>query len=45
MLKDARDYIILAPWMAIYPGIALASTVLCFNVLGDVLSEKLNPKI
>jgi len=45
MLKDARNYIILAPWMAIYPGIALASTVLCFNILGDVLSEKLNPKL
>ena len=45
MLKDARNYIIFAPWMAIYPGIALASTVLCFNILGDVLSEKLNPKL
>jgi peptide/nickel transport system permease protein len=45
MLKDARTYIMNAPWMAIYPGIALASTVLCFNILGDVLSEKLNPKL
>ena len=45
MLKDARNYLVLAPWMAIYPGLALALTVLSFNVLGDVLSEKLNPKI
>jgi ABC-type dipeptide/oligopeptide/nickel transport system permease subunit len=31
--------------MAIYPGLALALTVLCFNILGDTLSEKLNPKL
>jgi peptide/nickel transport system permease protein len=45
MLKDARNYLVLAPWMAIYPGLALALTVLCFNILGDALSEKLNPKL
>ena len=45
MLKDARNYLVLAPWMAIYPGLALALTVLCFNILGDTLSEKLNPKL
>jgi len=33
------------PWMALYPGIALALTVLCFNILGDALSERLNPKL
>jgi peptide/nickel transport system permease protein len=45
MLKDARDYLVQAPWMALYPGIVLALTVLSFNVLGDTLAEKLNPKI
>ena len=45
MLKDSRNYLAMAPWMAIYPGLALALTVFCFNILGDVLSEKLNPKI
>lgn len=45
MLKDARNYLTLAPWMAVYPGLALALTVLCFNVLGDLLSEWLNPKL
>lgn len=45
MLKDARDYLVQAPWMALYPGIALAMTVLCFNILGDALSERLNPKL
>ena len=45
MLKDARNYMALAPWMALYPGLALAFTVFAFNILGDVLSEKVNPKI
>jgi peptide/nickel transport system permease protein len=45
MLKDARDYLVQAPWMALYPGIALALTVFSFNVLGDTLSERLNPKL
>ena len=45
MLKDARNYLALAPWMAIYPGLALALTVFSFNILGDVLSERLNPRL
>jgi peptide/nickel transport system permease protein len=45
MLKDARNYLVQAPWMAIYPGLFLAFTVLFFNILGDVLSEMLNPRI
>jgi ABC-type dipeptide/oligopeptide/nickel transport system permease subunit len=45
MLKDARNYLVQAPWMAIYPGVFLAMTVLSFNILGDVLSEKINPRI
>ena len=45
MLKDARSYLLQAPWMALYPGLALALTVLCFNVIGDTLAERLNPKV
>jgi peptide/nickel transport system permease protein len=45
MLKDARSFLSNAPWMAVYPGLALALTVLCFNVIGDSLSERLNPKV
>jgi peptide/nickel transport system permease protein len=45
MLKDARNYLVQAPWLALYPGLVLALTVLCFNVLGDTLSERLNPKV
>jgi peptide/nickel transport system permease protein len=45
MLKDARNYLVQAPWMALYPGLVLALTVLCFNAIGDTLSERLNPKL
>lgn len=45
MLKDARNYVVQAPWMAVYPGLAIALTVFCFNILGDTLSERLNPRI
>ena len=45
MLKDAKDYLIQAPWMAVYPGLALAFTVFSFNIIGDSLSEKLNPRV
>lgn len=45
MLKDARNYLIQAPWMAIYPGLCLAFTVLAFNIIGDTLSERLNPRL
>jgi len=43
MLKDARTYLTRAPWLAIYPGLAIALTVFSFNVIGDTLSEQLNP--
>jgi len=45
MLKDARNYLMQAPWMAIFPGVALALTVLSFNLVGDSLSERFNPRL
>jgi len=31
--------------MAIYPGLCLALTVLSFNIIGDSLSERFNPRL
>jgi peptide/nickel transport system permease protein len=45
MLKDARSYLLQAPHLALIPGIALAVTVFSLNFIGDVLAEKLNPKL
>ena len=43
MLNDARDYWVAAPWALIFPGIAITTLVLGFNLLGDGLREALSP--
>ena len=40
MLKNARNYLLRAPWLALYPGIAVALTVLSLNITADVLAER-----
>ena len=45
MLSSGRDYISTAPFVAIFPGIAIFITVLAFNLLGDGLRDALDPKI
>jgi peptide/nickel transport system permease protein len=45
MLKDARNYLFQAPWLAVYPGLALAATIFSLNYFGDVLAEWLNPTL
>ena len=44
MLNTARSFLVQAPWMAIYPGIAIFVTALGFNLLGDGLRDALDPK-
>ena len=41
----ARDYFTRAPWIAVFPGLALALTVLAFNLLGDALRDTLDPRL
>jgi len=43
MLNDARDYWISAPWALIFPGLAITTLVLGFNLLGDGLRDALDP--
>lgn len=43
MLAGSRDYINRAPWLMTIPGIAIAITVLGFNLLGDGLRTSLDP--
>ena len=47
MLTNAQDIILLkeAPWIAVFPGLAIFITVLCFNFLGDGLRDALDPKL
>jgi peptide/nickel transport system permease protein len=43
MLARAREQLMVAPWVAIFPGLALFITVLGFNMLGDGLRDLLDP--
>jgi peptide/nickel transport system permease protein len=45
MLTDVNDYLAIAPWLAIIPGIAIVLSVLGFNLIGDGLREALDPKM
>jgi peptide/nickel transport system permease protein len=44
MLSDGRDYMRYAPWIMIFPGLALFLTVMSVNFLGDRLSQMLDPR-
>ena len=44
MLAAGRDYFKRAPWITTFPGVAIALTVLGFNLLGDALREALDPQ-
>lgn len=44
MLFDAKDYLETAPYMAIFPGMAIFLTVLSINYIGDGLRDALDPK-
>jgi len=43
MIQASRDYLDVAAWTALVPGVAVAATVLGLNMLGDVLRDALDP--
>jgi peptide/nickel transport system permease protein len=45
MISLNRAYINSAPWMVIFPGLAISITVISFNILGDFLRDKLDPRL
>ena len=45
MLFDAQTRMMVAPWQAIFPGLAIVITVLGLNLLGDGLRDVLDPKL
>ena len=44
MLNAAQRFLVNAPWMAIWPGLAIFLTVLSFNLVGDGLHDALDPR-
>ncbi len=45
MLATAQTYIYNDPWIAIFPGVAICLTTLCFNLLGDGLRDLFDPSL
>lgn len=45
MISQAKQHLVRAPWMAIFPGMAIAITVLGFNLFGDGLRDVLDPTL
>jgi peptide/nickel transport system permease protein len=44
ILSDGRSYLQLAPWIALFSGIAITITTIGFNVIGDGLRDFIDPK-
>jgi len=42
---SGRSYMYKAPWMAIWPGVAISLAVFGFNMLGDALRDLLDPRL
>ena len=45
MLAEAREFILRAWWVVTFPGLAILSTVLAINLMGDGLRDALDPKL
>ena len=43
MLNEGRTYLETAPWISVFPGLAIMVTVLAFNLIGDGLRDVLDP--
>jgi peptide/nickel transport system permease protein len=44
MIAEGRDYLTLAWWVSLFPGLAIMLTVLAFNLFGDWLRDTLDPR-
>jgi len=44
MLNSAQRFLTSAPWLAVWPGLAIFLTVMSFNLLGDGLRDALDPR-
>lgn len=45
MMNEGKTYVIRAPWIILFPGLFLATAVLSFNLVGDALRDRLDPKL
>lgn len=45
MLLEGKNVLEIAPWMSVYPGLAILVTVLGYNLLGESLRDILDPRL
>jgi ABC-type dipeptide/oligopeptide/nickel transport system permease subunit len=45
MVNEGRSFLLSAPQLMIYPGIAISLAVIGFNLLGDGLRDALDPRL
>jgi peptide/nickel transport system permease protein len=45
LLFDGKDYLTIAPWMVLWPGIFISLTILAINFVGDGLRDALDPRM
>ncbi|HXN58794.1 MAG TPA: ABC transporter permease, partial [Candidatus Angelobacter sp.] len=44
MVSDGQAFLLVAPWLVIFPGLMILFTVLAFNLVGDGLRDALDPR-
>lgn len=44
MLNDGKNHLLDAPFLTVFPGAAIFVAVLCWNLLGDALRDRLDPR-
>lgn len=45
MIRDAQEFLEVAPWLAIFPGLALAGVIFAFTMVGDALRDQMDPRM
>jgi peptide/nickel transport system permease protein len=45
MLSHAREYMMTSPYLVIFPGLAIVTVALSFNLFGDGLRDALDPRL
>jgi ABC-type dipeptide/oligopeptide/nickel transport system permease subunit len=45
MLAEGKDYMMIAWWASVIPGVAIVVTVLGINLLGDALRDTFDPRL
>lgn len=45
MIREGVRWLVVTPWLSIFPGLAILITVLAFNMLGDGIRDALDPRL